>query len=382
MDFILNNIHRKYMGLKPLEDRYEEKSIKGRYYDEYYLYFDGNTIKKLIRIFKSPTDISYQEMDVDYQTTEDRTVVLPKTSKGKTRKLNYSTVTTFNGEGNYFYISADLKSNEGYAIIGNYTTQRTFYKEEEIKNCNSFECIKTWCDKFVNESTPEDLKEVEIFSNAKRKHINYKEGDYFRVKLGRNVYTYGRILMDVYKRQKTGMQYWNILMGRPLIVEIFYILTDRKDITIEELSKLNTFPSQHIQDNNFYYGDYEIIGNSPLPENIRYPIMYGKSISAIDPNKIHFQCGEIHREIEYNKDNLITKEGQTIISDFKNHGVGYSININAETIQKCIEENSDKVYWENSCDSKFDLRSPENKEYLIKILEQFNLEQLLEIYNT
>ena len=47
-----------------------------------------------------------------------------------------------------------------------------------------------------------DLLEVQEFSKEKRKHIKYREGDYFRVKLGRDKYTYGRILLDVYKGVK------------------------------------------------------------------------------------------------------------------------------------------------------------------------------------
>lgn len=381
MNFILNNTHRKYMGLKPLKEHYEIMNFKGRYYDEYYVYFDGDTITKVIHYFNSPICISITENDVNYQTTENRTMVLPKTSKGKPRKLNYTAVTTFNGKDNYFYIHTDLERNEGYAIIGNYSNQRTYYKEEKIEDCNSLECIENWCDKFVEESTEEDLKEVEEFVQTKRKHIAYKEGDYFRVKVGRNLYTYGRLLMDVYKRQKKGMKYWKILMGRPLIIEIFYILTNRKDVTCEELSKLNTFPSQHIQDNNLYYGDFEIIGNGPLPEKIKYPIMYGKSIDATDSNKICFQCGKIYREIEYTKDNLIRREGQDVLFDFKNHGIGFNIDVKPKIIEKCIKENSEKSYWENSNNTIYDLRSPVNIEYLKEVLKQFNLEELYEIYH-
>ena len=182
--------------------------------------------------------------------------------------------------------------------------------------------------------------------------------------------------MDVYKRRKHGFKYWDILMGRPLIIEMFHILTEDSNVSVEKLKKLKTFPSQHIFDNNFYYGDYEIIGNDKLPIIIKYPIMYGRSISALDPNKIMFQCGEIYREIEYKRDDYIVKE------DFKNNGIGFYVNIEPKTIMKCIDQGSNNGYWEDyPYIANEDLRSPQNRNYLKKILQQFNLQYLFDIYN-
>ncbi len=378
--FYINNEHRKYMGLKPLKDSYELIKFK-KYFHEYYVFFDNNKIVKIIEYSLMDNSISIHESDVDYNTTNNKTILLPKTPRGKERKLTWSVIKNLEGYGNYFFLLKE-KNKEGRVTIANYTTQRTFYEEKITTNIKSFEDIKKWCDNFVKKSSAKDLKEVQEFAKAKRQHINYQEGDYFRVKLGKNEYTYGRILMDVFKRQKKGLKYWHILMGRPLIIEIFHILTTNDKVSIEELENLPTFPSQHILDNNFYYGDYQIIGNKELPKIKKYPIMYGKSISGTNPNKICFQCGEIYKEIEYTKNNLIQKKNQTIVNDFKRNSIGFHLDVDAKIIKNCIYEKSNDNFWKSQKSySDWDLRSPNNKEYLKKVLKQFDLDYLYTIYN-
>ena len=146
--------------------------------------------------------------------------------------------------------------------------QKTFLKEYFDDKISDLDSLIEWLNNYINDLTADDLEELNLFINEKRKHINYKEGDYFRIKVGKHSYTYGRILMDVYKRTKKGFKYWDIFMGRPLIIEIFHILTEDKNVSIDKLKTLLTYPSQHIMDNNIYYGDYQIIGHDELPKNI------------------------------------------------------------------------------------------------------------------
>ncbi len=374
MNFYLTNEHRKYMGIKPLKENYEMLTFKVDKYEECYLFFDGDKIVKRVHYFKSERCISMCEDDVYYNTKNDKTIVLPKTSRGKERKLTASVANSLSGDGVYFYIYQDLTSEYNRAIIGNITTQKTFYENHHIDKCSTYDDFKIWCDKFVSESTDEDIKAAQKFALEKRKHCTYKEGDYFRVRLGRNQYTYGRILLDIYKRSKNNtLNYWDILMGRPLIIEVFHILTTRKDVSIDELKNLKTFPSQHIMDNRFYYGDYEIIGNDKVPDNPSYPILYGRSISCLSENKIMFQCGPIYIEREYGE---CPYYGQ-----YLNNVSYFSINQDEKIIEACLKENSNKPYWEMYESFGEDLRNPKHRELLIKILKDYNLENLLKLYD-
>ena len=96
--FILTNEQRKYLGLNPIEDHWEVMDIKGTLY-----YFDGNIIKKEISVSNSESEaFYYKENELTIETAENRTIVLPKTAKGKPKKLNFTATQSFRGIGLYF----------------------------------------------------------------------------------------------------------------------------------------------------------------------------------------------------------------------------------------------------------------------------------------
>lgn len=373
MDFTLTNEHRKYMGLQPIRSNYELKKISKNDYHTYYVYFVGEKIVKIIECENTSFSLYYHEKDVNYDT-KDRIMVLPKTNRGKARKLTPGVIDTLEGIGNYFFFFYQNDSDYSEATIGNYTTQRTYYENRYIENCKNLDELREWCDTFVQESTDHDLQEVRTFAIAKRQHINFQKGDYFRVKLGRHQYTYGRVLLDIYKERKKGnIEYWDILMGRPVIIEIFHILTERKNVTIEELKQLKTFPSQHILDNKLYYGDFEIIGNDPIPEKVCYPIMYGRGLSKDKENVVYFQCGNIHRELPIHS--------VSVRRDYRNHAIGFNLDVDEKIIETCVKANSNDPYWQKYIwRSQEDLRSPMNKEKLKRLLKELNLEELIDLY--
>ena len=114
---ILRNEDRKYLGLTPIEDHWERMDIK-----HITLFFDGNVIQKKITHAEFESQhFLYLEEDVYVETAENRTIVLPKTLRGKPKKLNYTATTMFTRIGMYFMY------NDGYVVIANATTQKTFY---------------------------------------------------------------------------------------------------------------------------------------------------------------------------------------------------------------------------------------------------------------
>lgn len=375
---IINNYYRRFLGLKLLDSSNVCKTFEQRT-KKYYVYFNKDKMVKIITVDFNEYYVTVRENDVDYYTAENGTILLPKTTRGKPRKITCSVLDNLNAIGPYFSFYKPHGQN-GFCVIGNYTTQKSYYEETIREEIKTPEDIKIWLDKYVEETTEDDLQEIQTFATEERKHVKYQEGDYFRVKYGRHEFGYGRILLNIPKRRKNGMKYWSAVAGQPLIVEMFRIITHNKNMSVSDLENLPTFPSQHIFDNRFYYGDYEIIGNGKLPKKIKYPIMYGRSISARDPDKIIFQCGEIYREIKYNN-NIIRRENEPITNDFRNSGIGFGVDINKEIVTKSIEQNSNMPYWEYyKYDMLFDLRSPKNKEYLLKVLKQFNLEYLYDLY--
>lgn len=74
---ILRNEDRKYLGLTPIEDHWERMDIK-----HITLFFDGDVIRKKITHAEFESQhFLYLEEDVYVETAENRTIVLPKTSK-------------------------------------------------------------------------------------------------------------------------------------------------------------------------------------------------------------------------------------------------------------------------------------------------------------
>ena len=365
--FELNNEQRKYLGLIPVEEHWElVKFDNGIYY-----YFEDDTIKKEIKVSKN----YYHEAELNEKTAENRTMILPKTKRGKIKKFNYTATQSFSPFGTYFTFSTDG------VIIANYTSQRTYYSEIfSEKEKISIDDLKKWLDKWMKETTEEDLKEIEEFKNAKRKHYKFNEGDFFAFKISRREWCFGRILMDVSKLRKDenfeknknyGLAH---LMGKPLIIKVYHKISDNKNIDLKELSKCLALPSQPIMDNIFYYGEAIILGNLPLkPEENDMFISVSESISGIDKNIAYLQYGLIYREIPLSDYEKLIKDLKIGAQTLRREGIGFVID--TYKLKECIEAKSNSPFWEKYKKRNVpDLKNPDYIELKRKIFKAFGLD--------
>ena len=365
--FELTNEQRKYLGLIPVEEHWElVKFDNGIYY-----YFEDDTIKKEIKVSKN----YYHEAELNEKTAENRTMILPKTKRGKIKKFNYTATESFSPFGTYFTFSTDG------VIIANYTTQRTYYSEIfSEKEKISLDNLKKWLDKWMKETTEEDLEEIEEFKNAKRKHCKFNEGDFFAFKISRREWCFGRILMDVSKLRKDenfeknknyGLAH---LMGKPLIIKVYHKISDNKNIDLKELSKCLALPSQAIMDNIFYYGEAVILGNLPLkPEENDMFISVSESISGIDKNIAYLQYGLIYREIPLSDYEKLIKELKIGAQTLRREGIGFVID--TYKLKECIEAKSNSPFWEKYKKRNVpDLKNPDHIELKRKIFKAFGLD--------
>ena len=365
--FELNNEQRKYLGLIPVEEHWElVKFDNGIYY-----YFEDDTIKKEIKVSKN----YYHEAELNVKTAENRTMILPKTKRGKIKKFNYTATQSFSPFGTYFTFSADG------VIIANYTSQRTYYSETfSEKEKISLDDLKKWLDKWMKETTEEDLEEIEEFKNAKRKHCKFNEGDFFAFKISRREWCFGRILMDVSKLRKDenfeknknyGLAH---LMGKPLIIKVYHKISDNKNIDLKELSKCLALPSQAIMDNIFYYGEAIILGNLPLkPEENDMFISVSESISGIDKNIAYLQYGLIYREIPLSDYEKLIKDLKIGAQTLRREGIGFVID--TYKLKECIEAKSNSPFWEKYKKRNVpDLKNPDHIELKRKIFKAFGLD--------
>lgn len=370
MLFELNNEQRKYLGLMPVENNWELLKLK-----DMYLYFDDqDIIRKKITV----TENHYLEQELYEKTTENRTILLPKTEKGKPKKLNFTATQSFSHIGVYFSFSI------GWISISNYTTQISYFSGKiEDKTIDG---LKKWVDLWIEETTENDLKEIESFKSAKRVNCKFKEGDFFSFKIGRRKWGFGRILIDIAKLRKNkeflenknyGLTHF---MGKPLIVKVYHKISNTPDIDLDELSNCDALPSQSIMDNQFFYGENKVIGYKKLECNdLDMLISYSRSISANDEKTVYLQYGFIYKETDKLKFDkyLISKErdksGFYEINPYRNEGIGFGLNI--DELEKCISDKSNNPYWEaDQYERKNDLRNPENVEIKREIFSFFGLD--------
>lgn len=365
--FELTNEQRKYLGLIPVEEHWElVKFDNGIYY-----YFEDDIIKKEIKVSKN----YYHEAELNEKTAENRTMILPKTKRGKIKKFNYTATQSFSPFGTYFTFSTNG------VIIANYTTQRTYYSEIfSEKEKISLDNLKKWLDKWMKETTEEDLEEIEEFKNAKRKHCKFNEGDFFAFKISRREWCFGRILLDVSKLRKDENFKKNKnyglanLMGKPLIIKVYHKISDNKNIDLKELSKCLALPSQAIMDNIFYYGEAIILGNLPLkPEENDMFISVSESISGIDKNIAYLQYGLIYREIPLSDYEKLIKELKIGAQTLRREGIGFVID--TYKLKECIEAKSNSPFWEKYKKHNVpDLKNPDHIELKRKIFKAFGLD--------
>ncbi len=364
--FLLTNEQRKYLGITAVEESWELVS-----FSDCYLYYDKDTIVKQITV----TEDSYYERDLSEKTAEDRTILLPKTTKGKPKKLNYSAMTSFKGIGGYFSFSST------YLSISNYTTQTTFFEQRFEDGDLNF--LKVWLDNWVKESSATDLQEITDFKNASRLNCKYKEGDFFTFKIGRRAWGFGRILLDVSKllKQKGRKEAKNYgltnLMGKPLIVKVYHKISPSPTVNLEELAKANSLPSQAIMDNHFFYGQNVIIGHIALDvEELDMLISYGQSINYEDKDCVYLQYGLIFKETtigQYNKYLSIGGQGDSE-NPYTNDGIGFGLEL--DYLEACMGDHSNNPYWldTENYGCKYDLRNPLNKSIKEEVFKVFGLD--------
>lgn len=377
----LTNQQREYLGLDPIEKNWDRVPFKGNTYrPDSWLYFDGETIKRHI----ISTDFKYYECHYD-ELTKGRNILLPKTSKGKEKKLTASVLEQRQPTGVYLDIT-----NHGSIFIGNYTPEKTFYSSRwENDDFTGEKSIKDIVEEFIDQSPQNHLLEIKEFKNGKRKNVRFKSGDYFSFKLNRTQYGFGRVLLDINKLRKKDIiskeHGLNLLMATPVFVQLFVYSSDNKNTDIQQLDNSPTLPSDVMMDNLLLYGEYEIIGHKNLEEeDFDFPISYGKSIDH-QRQVVFLQWGLIHKELpiqKFNKyivgDNPFVSEesySRKVQNPFGYYSIGFRPHYDTVDILMAIKNNGVFDYnGKQNYTAEFDLRNPKHKSTRQEILQAFGLD--------
>jgi hypothetical protein len=328
--------------------------------DDSYAYVDGIHIRKMIRV----SEESYQETSLRETLSDDGKFILPKTDKGKPVKLTAANLEKRTPVGMSFSWLRD------HIFVFNNTAQQGYYDsfaegpDLPLKTLPEF---LAWLDKWCAETTEKDLSDVAAFAARPRVHQKYREGDFFRYRIDRRHWAYGRILFNYDRLRKEKVEFWDVFFGKPLVVAVYRIMTEEPLNDIEKLAGLPMLPSQLIMDNHCYYGEAEIIGNKPLtPEEEDYPIHYGRSKNARE-EALYLQSGPLYRKMPFSE--------CLFEQDFSHCGIGFSMDVRVPVLEACIREGSNRPYWEQPrlYSVQEDLRNPKLKTEREAVFKQFGL---------
>lgn len=362
--FELTNEQRKCFAIPPVLDTWEKIEVKAGPYDHCvtYAYLDGRRIVKIVQVSETRGQEMYSEYGVDQMLSENGTKILPKTEKGKPQNFTAPNLIKKTPLG------MSLLCDRGYVYVMNNTADRDYYRSNyEDVWVYTLRDLSNWVDDWCRNTGEKELAEINEFANRPKIHQKFSEGDFFRYRIRRNLYGYGRIMVDYAKMRKDGVPFWDVFMGKPLCVAVYHIATDDPNVTPEQLVRLKMLPSQMVMDNIFFYGECEIIGNMPLsPKEDNFTIHYGNSIDARKPNYTYYQCGKTFVALEGKKE---------LYDNFMNHGIGWDLNVELPILLECIKHNSNDPYWNmiKQWRANQDLRNPKFKKELKQIKKQMGV---------
>jgi hypothetical protein len=72
-----------------------------------------------------------------------------------------------------------------------------------------------WVDNWCLNTEEKELKDINEFAHRTKIHQKFKEGDFFRFRINRRLFGYGRILVDYAQMRKDGIQFWDVFTFQP-----------------------------------------------------------------------------------------------------------------------------------------------------------------------
>jgi hypothetical protein len=280
--FELSNEQRAYFGLDAVQQSWERVEFAGdKFRPASVLYFKGDVIKKHV----VSTDELYAEYGYD-EATKGREILLPKTAKGKEAKLTPANFEKRTPLGVYLYA-------DRYGLrIASFASQTTFYDSVWESGHGREMDFRDEIERFIAESGSDHARKIEEFKKAGRKNIKFKSGDFFRFKLDRNRYGFGRVILDGHKLRKSGLlpEGHEMLgfMGKPVFVELF-AYASQGEASVGELMSRPRLPMDVMFDNAFFYGEFEIFAHEKVDASqLDFPMSF-----HVSPARTYLQWGFI-----------------------------------------------------------------------------------------
>lgn len=355
---VLNNEHRRYFGLDPIDPKWDEVEIK----PGFVVFFEKNTIKKTISLFNKEFLFEYDENDTAL-LTKNREIVLPKTAKGKEKKLNYTSVSSARPEGCCFHLEIRYSRESSYVRSYNPRNHLSLplCEDDQFRTIDDY---ITWRDKFPAMCPEDYFEKVDEMRHRPHKTVKYYNGDIYRYEIDLENYGFGLVIGQIEKMRKDGIlpkeHALNHVMTVPLLIRPYRIMTKNKNMPIEEILAAPLLPTEIICDNHLIWGVAEIVGHKNLEaSDIDFPmhvvIQLPKEKSPEGQRKekrIKFSWGTGMKMTDWLNLEEITKtmESPFGINEFGNAGA--KIGIWTDPVLREFRGESPRVDWSDICHPK------------------------------
>lgn len=359
----LTNEQRRCFGIAPVGEDWVRVALPRSKYDDYdtVIYLDGDRVRYIVR----HGEMQHIEHALDETLTPDHAFIVPKRST-KPIRLSAATICKRSPVGMSLCYSHYHMDDHGSVSVHNAASMCYYSAFQAGERIGLIDDLPRWVDDWCAATTEADVADAAAFAALKTKTVKLQEGDVFRFRWTRGKWGYGRILLDYRLMRKQKIPFFDCLMGPPLAIEVFQIVTDDGAMSVDEVLQHAAMPAQNIFDNALHFGEFEIIGHGPVPEDrdMRCPIMYGRSFHVRE-NRIMYQQGRIFRELPGGK----ALGG----CDFRNCGIGWGIDVTMPEVLACMAQGL-SAYWDKPhYQRQQNLMNPAHAEALAAVREQMGV---------
>lgn len=349
----LTDEERRYFALDPIDPAWERQCFCYQSYKRYTrltIFFSGSTIVKGIEeeIYRQDDGFCFEESCTEYDTrllTEDRQFILPLTSRGKPRKLTATAVrgvTPFGCSLTVRMTRSDLYGERGGSLyLTNPRAEQVFPigEKEAAARIDSDADFHAFARRYMDTCPADYFERLAAFRQFERLTVKYRPGDVFRMACDRTHWCYGIITGEVKQLRRMPEMpensTFNTLMMVPIMVRLYALITDRADMTPQELQAYPLGRVLICADNDIIWGTHPIIGHRTLTaEDIEFPLIVGRWRLRIPgltrrsgPEDVPVEWGLCSTVIPWRK---IPEELRQLLADYDTPHSGVRIGISPE----------------------------------------------------
>jgi len=331
----LDDRYRHYYGLSPINPKWETEtrfSVTGNFKKRTELYFEGNILKKYIYEEKNSNNSGayYEECDLD-AATDNRQLLLPKTSRGRAKPLNPSLLRT----PTYMlgHLMVVIHEDETLNVCAFNSSNDYVLPLPPCKKLSNND-FKRYTESYISSCPPEYETVLETFKTKKRRTINFTAGDIFRVQITPTLYTYCLILgkvRDILKWKEVPDNHpLQRIMCQPIAFRQYALITENSNLTADDLKKYPLMQTDYAQDNEILWETYPIVCHKKLDPS---DIDFGFSIDAANG---YIVWGLTVHKLEENAQDML--EQYQLWRECKPEGVSYFSFLCSVSIKICSSE--------------------------------------------